>query len=153
MAGADGDGRLDDDHHVARDRPAQGGAGVEHVAEVRRAVFTGRRADRDEDDFGVAQRGGQVVGEGEASGLRIVRGKLGQPGFEKGNAAVPQDAQALGIALDADDAVAHVGQAGPGNQADVAGPYDREIHGPIYIGPALQSADSGLSWQSNKAVC
>ncbi len=95
------------------------------------------RADRDEDGAGAPHGLGDVGFEGQPPGFGIGRDHLLQAGLEDGNFAGPQPFDLGRILVDTDHLMAEFGQAGAGNQADIAGADHRNAHGNLLEGPPL----------------
>ena len=83
-----------------------------------------RRADCDIDEVGVSDRLGDVDGERQALG--IPRDQLLESGLIDWNLTAPERRDPLGEDVTDDDRVAELSQAGPGDEADVAGAEDRD---------------------------
>ena len=66
---------------------------------------------------------GNVGRERRAAGLHVTGHDQVQAGFVNGNAAFFQDADLVGVHVQAQDIVTHLGQTGAGHQAHIAGPY------------------------------
>ena len=98
--------------------------GLADLAEVDPALAR-RRADREHDHVGAADRLGEVGGGGQA----VPRGP-GQERIETGlmerGPAVVDVGDATGVQVDADDLDPSFGQAGTGDEADIPGPDDRQ---------------------------
>jgi hypothetical protein len=128
VRGADGNGALVHDDaltvHVLRDI-ARGG---QHVLQVGRAVLVGRCANGDHLDFAVQRRFARVGGEGQPACLHVAPHDIRQAGLMDGNAAASQQRDLGFVQVQAQDVVAHVRQAGPADQADVAGSDDGDLH-------------------------
>jgi hypothetical protein len=87
------------------------------------AVAVARRADRDEQD--VDARGHRLVdvrGEAQEASAGIDADQIGEPGLVDGNRSVLEPPDLCRVAVDADDVVAELRQAGAGHQANIARP-------------------------------
>jgi hypothetical protein len=111
--------------HVAAD-VARGG---QHVFQVGAAVFVRRGADGDELDVAEGHGLRRVGGEAQAAGFNVGLDQFAQAGLVDGHAAVVEDGDLGGVDVEAADAVAEVGQTGAGDEADVAGADDGDVHG------------------------
>jgi hypothetical protein len=89
---------------------------------------TGRRADRDEHRLGTANRGSKIGGEGEPAGSDVFRHHLVQARLIDRHVAFVQGGQLVGIDLDHCDFGAELGEAGAGDQADIAAADHRNTH-------------------------
>jgi hypothetical protein len=85
VAGADGNRRFgDDDGEAGRQRGDFTRGGID-IGEVGMAVAAARRrADGDEDDVGGGDRGGEILGEIQASGARFCAMMVSRPGSKIG---------------------------------------------------------------------
>ena len=88
----------------------------------------GRRADGDEHRLGVVHRGCEVVGEREPAGGDVLRHQLVQAGLVDRHAAFMQGGELLGVGLHDRDVGAELGEAGAGDQADIAAADHRNTH-------------------------
>jgi hypothetical protein len=70
-----------------------------------------------------------VGGEVQAAGRGVALHQLGQARLVDRHLAAPQRRHALGVHVQADHAVAHLGQAGRRHQADIAGTHHTHLHG------------------------
>ena len=95
-------------------RPDRGEIGV---ARVRR-----RRADRDVDEVGAVDRLADVTREAEPLG--VPRDQLREAGLVDRHLAAPEGRDPLGQDVADDDRVPELGEAGTGDEADVAGTED-----------------------------
>ena len=105
---------------VARDR--------EHVAQVGRAVFVRRRADRDELEQAVRDAFRRVGRELEAPLVDVALDEHVEAGLVDRDLALLQALDLARVDVDADDVVAGFRQAGARDQADVAGAEDCDFH-------------------------
>ena len=74
-----------------------------------------------------------VGGEAQAPGGHVVRDDAVQPGLVDRDAAAFEHGDLRGIDVEAHDVVAHLGQAGAGNQADVAGADHGDLHADVLM--------------------
>ena len=88
----------------------------------------GRRADRDEHRLGAVHRVGQVVGEREPAGGDVLCHQLVQARLVDRHAALMQRGELLGVGLHNGDVDAELGEAGAGDQADIAAADHRNTH-------------------------
>ena len=110
--------------HVPADVARRG----EHVAQVGRAVLVGRRADGDELELAVRDGGVDVGGEVQAPGVaRCARPSSASPGSWIGMPPRCRSVDLARVDVDAQHVVAHFGEAGAGDQADVAGADHRDL--------------------------
>ena len=93
-----------------------------HGREIGVAGVGGRRADRDVDEVGAVDRLADVGREREA--LAVSRDQLLEAGLVDRHLAALQRRDALGDDVADDDRVAELGEAGTGDEADVAGAED-----------------------------
>ena len=116
-------------HHAARVmcRPISLGGG-EHVLEVRLAVLAGRRAHRDERDLRVPHRVGVRGREGEPPLLHVAADELLEPGLVDRDPARAQHRDLARVDVEAGDRVAGLREAGAGDEADVTGADDGDLH-------------------------
>ena len=126
--GADGDRALVDDDLVVGHPAADAARGGKHVLEVGGAVFVGRGADGDELDGAVLHGFLDIGGEVQAAGGNVAADHVLQAGFEDRDAACFEDADLLGIDIETEDIIAHLGQTGAADQTDVTGADDGDFH-------------------------
>src|SRR5690606_31505009 len=100
----------------------------QHVAQIRRAILAGRRADGDEEHFGLFHRLAQRGGEMQATRGVIFADDGFQPRLVDWQDALLEVGDLLLVDIDAVDRIAHLRDAGPCHEADVATPYDRDVH-------------------------
>lgn len=81
----DGHGGLGDEDGVAIDMLTEGAGDLKDVAQVRRPIFVGRRADGGEDDLYVLKAAGELGGEVQAASLDIAQHHLLEPGLVDGD--------------------------------------------------------------------
>ena len=126
---ADGHGGLVDDDLEVRHVLADAARGRQHVLQVGRAVFIGRRADGDELHHAV--RGGclDVSGKGHAAGGAVARHDFFQARFMDGNAAAVEQGDLLCVQVEAKNVVAQFRQAGARHEAHIAGADNGDFHG------------------------
>jgi hypothetical protein len=119
---------LVDDDLVVRHALADRAGGRDDVLQVGRAVLVGRRADTDEEQRAVLHGQVDVRRELQATGSDVAAHDLQQARLVDGDLAVVEDADLLGVHVQADHMVAHLGQTGAGDQADVAGADGGDFH-------------------------
>src|SRR5262249_3982353 len=134
---------LADDDPVAVHRPTDRARHLHHRAEIGRTVAGGRRAHGDEADHAGLHGGGEIRGEGETPLLHVAAEPLLEPGLVDRYLPLAEDLDLGGVVVDADDVVAALCEAGPGDQADVAGPDDAEPHGRPRIAAGSSEVNSG----------
>lgn len=125
---ADRDGGLVDHHGGLLDALADGAGGGHDVLEIRAAVLGRRSADGDEDDLAVLHGLVIVGGELDALGAAGTLDDGVQTRLVDRYAAVVEQVDLLGVHVQADHVMAHVGETGAGHQADVAGADDGDSH-------------------------
>ena len=123
--------------HVAADRAGRG----DDVLQVGRAVLVGRGAHRDELQQPVRHRLCHVGGEAQPAGGAVARHHVEQAGLVDRHAAGLDDADLLGVEVQAQHVVAHLGETGAADQADVAGADDGDLHDAL-AGPPQESGKS-----------
>ena len=115
---------VDDDRHLAvegvRDRACRGA----DVAQVRGPDEGARRVDRQEDELGA--RDGVVVRrrERQAPVGEVALDELGEPCFADGDVPCAELPDQVGAAVDADDVVTELGEAGSHDEPDMAAADD-----------------------------
>ena len=128
VGGAYGHGALVHHHlvilHVAPDARRR----AQHVLEVGRAVLAGRGADGDELDRAVRDRALDVGGEVQPARGHVARHHLVEAGLVDRQPAALQGGDLVRVDVQAQHVVAHVGEAGAGNQPDVARADDGDFH-------------------------
>ena len=129
-AGADGHRGFRHDHRVAgQDSGHLLGGGVD-VCKVGVAVAAaGRGADGDEDCLGAVQRGGKVAGEGQAAGLDVGGDELVKARLIDRHAAIGESGEFSLVGLDDGDLSAKLGEAGAGDETDIAAANHDDAHG------------------------
>ena len=86
------------------------------------------RADRDEHRFGAFDRLDHIGREGQPAVLDIDLDKASRPGSQIGILPALSAVDLGPVLVDAADAVAKVGEARAGNEADIAGADHRDAH-------------------------
>jgi hypothetical protein len=128
IRGADRNGRLRDDDAVAGQRRADLARRLQDIRKIGAAVGPRGRADRDQRErragHGVADR----RREAQAAELRVALHELREARLEDRNLAALEHRDAAGVDVDARDVVAEIREASAGDQADVAGADDRDLH-------------------------
>ena len=120
-------GLVDDDDRtfqVAADRAGD----RQHVLQVGAAVFVRRRTDGDEDDLAMFDRRGSIGGESDAPRRVVGQHHLFQARLVDRDDATIEAVDLGRVDVDADDLVAHLGEAGTGDQADIAGAENGYAH-------------------------
>ena len=134
VGGAHGYGGFVDDHGSAFDRLADAAGHGQHVFQVGAAVFVGWCAHGDEDHLAVGDGVGGIGGETQAA-FGVVGFHHGfQTGFVDRHDALVEAVDLGGINIHAADVVADFRQTGAGDEADVAGSKDGEVHGLVVFG-------------------
>src|SRR5258708_5020595 len=129
-AGADRHGRFGDHHGIAGERASDLLRGGEDIGEIGMAVAAARRrADGDEDRVGPRHGGGEIGGEGEASGARIALDDLIETGLVDRHFALLQARDLLRVLVDASDGDAELGKARAGDESDITGADHCNAHG------------------------
>jgi len=129
VAGADRHGGLGDDHGRAVEGGGDLAGGVEHVREIGMAVAAARRrAHSDENRVGGRDRAGQIGAEFETASARVGGDQVVQPGLVDRHLAALERGDLGLILVDTGHFVAEVGEAGPGNEADIAGADHGNAH-------------------------
>jgi hypothetical protein len=109
---------------VLRHGPRRG----QHVLQVGRSVFVRRGAHGNHLHQPVRDGPGHVGGELQAARPGVARHDVGQARLVDGNVPFAQGRDPGGVRVHADDVVAHLGQAGAGHQAYIAGANDGDLH-------------------------
>ena len=122
VAGADGDGRLGDDHLVAVEHVGDLAGGLEDVGEVGVAVAAARgRADGDEDRLGGLGGLHQAGREEQPLLAHVLGNELREARLEDRHLAAGECGDLVGVLVDAGHDVAEVGKAGARDEAYVPG--------------------------------
>ena len=87
-----------------------------------------RRADGNEHRLGAVHRGGEIAGERQPAGGDVVRDQLVQARLVDRHAPVAQGGELPGIGFHHRDVGAEFGEAGAGDQADIAAADHRNTH-------------------------
>ncbi|MNQ83775.1 hypothetical protein D3C85_988760 [compost metagenome] len=98
------------------------------MAEVGAAVFVGRRAHGNEDQFGMVDRIAGLGAEQQAVFLDVVFQHAGKAGLVDGRNSASQLQDFLVVDIDAHDAVAYIGECCCLYQADIACPKNAHVH-------------------------
>ena len=129
VAGADRHGRLGYNDREAVERGGDLARGGIDVGQVGMAVTAARRrADRDEHRGGLAHRLRQPRGEAQPAGPDVARHQRVEARLEDRHVAAFERRDLVRIAVDADHVMAEIGEAGAGDEADVAGADHRNAH-------------------------
>ena len=119
-------GGADDDH--PRQALVGGDPTYGRSDDIAVPLFGGiKRADTD-DGHGAPRDGGVVAREAEATVAQAFSDKLAETGLVHRQVSVTEPLDARLVHVKADDVVADVRQAGSGNEADVAGADDSDLH-------------------------
>src|SRR5207245_1180905 len=84
--------------------------------------------DGDEDCIGAGDGGRGIRREGEAAGPHVALDQLIEAGLVDRHLAALQPGNLVGILVDAHDVDAELREAGAGDEADIAGADDRDVH-------------------------
>ena len=120
--------RLVDDDAVAAQVSADAARNRQHVGQVGRPVFLGRRSHRDEGDLAALHAFGVLGREAQAAAFQIALDQRFQPRFVDRDPAHLQAGDLLGREVHANHLVPHLRQAGCGHQAHVAGADHTDFH-------------------------
>ena len=93
-----------------------------------------RRADRDEHRVGGFDRAGEIVGKFQPPGAGIGGDQVGEARLVDRHLAARERADLFGVLVDAGHVVAEIGEAGPGNEADITGADHGNAHAKIRRG-------------------
>ena len=109
--------------------PPDGAGHLQHVAQIRRSVFVGRRAHGRKNDFHFGKRFFQRRGEVQTSRFVVLLDQQFQIRLVNGNdpAAQPLDFRSVGI--HAGNVYSQFRETGSGHQTDITRPYDGYLHG------------------------
>ena len=97
-------------------------------AHVHRPVRLGRRGHGDEDHIGLLDALGRARGKREASRGHVLLHQLFETRLVDRDAALLQQLDLRRVIIHTDHLVADLGKASAGDQPDVAGPDDRQLH-------------------------
>jgi hypothetical protein len=133
IAGADRHGRLGDHHRGAAERGRDLARGVIDEAQIGMAIAAPRRrTDRDEHRVGAFDRAGQIVGEFQPTGARIGGDQFHEPRVVNRHFATQQSSDFSRVLVDTGHVVAKVSEAGPGDEADIAGADHGNAHNTLF---------------------
>ena len=99
-----------------------------------------RRADREEDDVGLGDRGTELVGEQQAPSLHVAGEQIVEARLVDRRLAASQLGKPVWVLVDACDRPAELGEAGRRDKPDVAGADHADVQGFL---PLCALADSG----------
>ena len=139
IRGADRHRRLVDDHLGLDHARTDVARGRDHVLHVGGAVFVGRRADRDELQRSVGDRGVDIGGESQAAAGDVAPDHVLQTGLVDGDAAAVEGLDLAGIDVQTHHVVADLGEAGTGDEADVAGPDHRYLQAGTFASAPIEA--------------
>src|SRR5204863_5271881 len=111
-----------------------------------------RRADAEEDHFGVLDGGLHVVGELQLTGCVILLHQLLQPGLENGAVAVLEGLELDLVFLHAANRVADRGQTRSGDQTDVTATDNRNVHSASSCSAGESTAEKDQYITQNRSV-
>ncbi len=111
-----------------------------------------RRADRDEDGLRALHALGDVGGERRADRPSVAGDELVEPGLEDRDLAALQGRDLVGVLIDAYDRMAEVGEAGAGDQPDIARADHRKSHKLIPSSHTRQK-DRSKAYASSNRIC
>ena len=115
-----GNGRLGDQNRVFIDVAPERTGHFQHITQIGRSVFVGRRTDGRKDDLHLIQTTAQIRGEMQASRFDVAPNQIVEPRFVDRNLARQQTPDLLLVDIDAGHVDAHFGKAGARHQSDVA---------------------------------
>ena len=104
---AHGNGAFVDDHFVVGHVLADAARCGQHILQIGRAVFVGWRAHTNELNGAMGHRCGHIGGELQTAGFFVALDQGFEPRLVDGNAAFVQDANLVGIHIQAHHMVAH----------------------------------------------
>ena len=110
----------DDDRGDERLRDVE--CGLLHVVQIRMTVVAHRRADRDEDHRGVAQRRTNRRPECQSARMNVAVYEFFESRLEERYHTSPESLDFRCVAVDADDGIAEFGKTRTGHEADVPAP-------------------------------
>ena len=120
---------LVDDDLVLGHPPADVARRGEHVLHVRRAVLVRRRAHGDELQRAVRDRGVLIGGEAQAAARRRCAATIASsPGSWMGTPPRDRISILQRVDVEAQHVVADLGEAGSGDEPDIARPDHRDLH-------------------------
>ena len=125
---ADRYGALRDDDRVVGDGAGKVARDRQHMRQIRGAILSGRRTDGDEDHLGALDRGGQLGHESESLLCPVAGHELSEAGLVNRQPPLIQGLDLRGVAVDADDVVAVLREAGPHDESDITGADYRQLH-------------------------
>ena len=130
---------LGNDNLVAVHVLADGFRHREHVAQVRAAVFVGRRAHSNELEQAMVHARLRVGGELQAALRHIAGDEFIEPWLVDGHPTRVQQRNLARVHVYADDMVAHFRQAGARNQPYITRAEDGEFHSPSLPGKSFKN--------------
>ncbi len=149
VAGAHRHGGLVDDHLEAVHVLGDAAGGRQHVFQVGRAVFVGRRAHGDELHVAVRHAGCHVRRELQAARRAVAVDQLLQARLVDRYAAGVEQIDLLLVDVEAEHVVAQLRQARAGDQADIAATDDGDSHAnnsKVENVPARPRGHAGLNY-------
>jgi len=90
------------------------------MTEIGGAVFTRRGSHGDEDELGLVDARGQIIGKRELAALHTLRNERREAGLENRYVAGMQPRELALVVIDANDIVAHFRETGPRYKTNVA---------------------------------
>ena len=128
LAGAHRHGGLGHHQREALQVAPQALGRRQHLAHVGAAVLGLRRADGDELHLRMGHGLCAVGGEAQAAVVAVALDDVVQARFVDRHLAAVEHGDAPGVQIQAEHVVAHVGQAGRRDQADIAGAHHGDVH-------------------------
>ena len=128
-AGPDGDGALVHDHLVTGHRPRDFTGHFFDETQVHGPVSQRRRWNRDEDDVRLFHAPGSAGGEAQPSGGDVLFHQFLEARLVDRDASPFQEFNLGRVIIHANHVVPDLGEAGAGDEPDIAGSDDRELHG------------------------
>ena len=107
---------------------SEGAGDLQNIAQIGRSVFVGRCSDCRKDHLDLIEARAQIGREVEASGFDVAAHEFAQSGFVDGNFAGEQPFDFLAVDIDACNVDACFSKAGSGDEPDVTGSNDGDIH-------------------------
>jgi hypothetical protein len=120
--------RFGDHHLISRHVLTDGSRHRQHIAQIRRAIFIGRRTHSNQLQQAVSHAFLRIRREPQASGFRIALDDLVQPRLVDRNFAFPEHVDLARIDIDTQHLIARIGKARAGDQAHVTGAKNRNFH-------------------------
>ena len=128
FCGANRHGALVYNYNVVCQDPSKVAGDTQHIFQVCGAIFAGRGGQCQEYDGGIFDARSQVGGEIQTPFFQVAQEYFFEARLIDGDLSVRQFLHLAMVDIYAGDIISRLGETGAGDQADVTGSYDCDLH-------------------------